>query len=637
MSKSIVLRVQSPAHGTKRIQSSTTEKVQDFLEKVKATFNLPGTSNCIIYKQRNNTDPIKPSRSKTITSYNLKHGDMVYLSLLDDSDMTVTDSAPSTSHSSTTSASAQDFRPANNKSTRSASIMVIEDEVDISLNQMDGKIQRERNEQLCRHGPKGKCFHCSSLEPYDEEYLKTRDPPIKFLSFHSYIRKLCGGADKGKFVSLENLSCKIKPGCKEHPPWPGGICTKCQPNAVTLKMQQYRHVDNVMFENPFIVENFLNYYRSTGSQRIGFMYGKYEYFKDVPLGIRATVAAIYEPPQVCAKNKIELLEDVREETVEKMAKALGLRRVGWIFTDLVAEDLSKGTVKCFRGNMDAHFISADECIMAADLQNKYPNPCRLSPDGHFGSKFVTVVATGDENNQIHFEGYQVTDQCMALVRDDCLVPTYDVPELGYIKESTNEQYVPDVFYTMKDEYGNEVTKLARPLPVEYLLVDLPAAFPMEQKFTFTGGIAEKHFPVGNREDIGTMQDFNAFASYMHQFAPDRFLEAVSDFNLLLYMSTCDMLPLKEHMAGLLEAVKNKDEALAHHWSKTEEWQTCVQLMDHIQAPSPPLSRGTSFTGPNASPLPPIGATGGGALWTCAHCTFLNQPNRTACEMCTLPK
>ena len=35
---------------------------------------------------------------------------------------------------------------------------------------------------------------------------------------------------------------------------------------------------------------------------------------------------------------------------------------------------------------------------------------------------------------------------MALVRDDCLVPTLDAKELGYIRESTPQQYVPDVFY-----------------------------------------------------------------------------------------------------------------------------------------------------------------------------------------------
>ena len=53
---------------------------------------------------------------------------------------------------------------------------------------------------------------------------------------------------------------------------------------------------------------------------------------------------------------------------------------------------------------------------------------------------------GDSTNQIHFDGYQVSDQCMALVRDECLLPTIDAPELGYTKESSNEQYVPDVFY-----------------------------------------------------------------------------------------------------------------------------------------------------------------------------------------------
>ncbi len=35
---------------------------------------------------------------------------------------------------------------------------------------------------------------------------------------------------------------------------------------------------------------------------------------------------------------------------------------------------------------------------------------------------------------------------MALVRDNCLVPTLDAPELGYVRESTSELYVPDVFY-----------------------------------------------------------------------------------------------------------------------------------------------------------------------------------------------
>lgn len=34
------------------------------------------------------------------------------------------------------------------------------------------------------------------FQPYDEEYLAKVTPPIKFLSFHSYLRKLTGGVDK---------------------------------------------------------------------------------------------------------------------------------------------------------------------------------------------------------------------------------------------------------------------------------------------------------------------------------------------------------------------------------------------------------------------------------------------------------
>lgn len=57
-----------------------------------------------------------------------------------------------------------------------------------------------------------------------------------------------------------------------------------------------------------------------------------------------------------------------------------------------------------------------------------------------------ILVIGDEKNQIHMEGYQVSNQCTALVRDGCLVPTKEAPELGYVIESTDKQYVPDVFY-----------------------------------------------------------------------------------------------------------------------------------------------------------------------------------------------
>lgn len=65
-----------------------------------------------------------------------------------------------------------------------------------------------------------------------------------------------------------------------------------------LLSQKYRHVDNIMFENHTIADRFLDFWRKTGSQRMGYLYGRFTEHKDIPLGIRAEVAAIYEPPQV---------------------------------------------------------------------------------------------------------------------------------------------------------------------------------------------------------------------------------------------------------------------------------------------------------------------------------------------------
>ncbi|GBP63474.1 Nuclear protein localization protein 4 homolog [Eumeta japonica] len=315
-----------------------------------------------------------------------------------------------------------------------------EDDVDLQLYRLDGKIQRQRDNKLCRHNSRGCCVHCSPLEPWDENYLKEHN--IRHMSFHAYLRKLTAN---GAFISLDELSCRIKPGCKEHPPWPRGICSKCQPGAVTLNRQVYRHVDNVMFEDAHIVEHFLAYWRATGHQRIGYLYGQYEIHPDVPLGIRARVAAIYEPAQRSGRDEVQLQPDERETLVEKLASMLGLRRVGWLFTDLLSDDVTKGTVRQIRG-VDTHFLSAQECIMAGHLQNEHPNACRCASSGYFGSKFVTVCVTGDSNRQVHMEGYQVSGQCQALVRDGCLLPTKDAPELGYIRDSSDAQYVPDVYY-----------------------------------------------------------------------------------------------------------------------------------------------------------------------------------------------
>ncbi|CAG03056.1 unnamed protein product, partial [Tetraodon nigroviridis] len=573
---------------------------------------------------------------------------------------------------------------------------VQEDEIDQYLAKQDGKIYRNKDPQLCHHGALGKCVHCVPLEPFDEDYLNHLDPPVKHMSFHAYLRKLTGGADKGKFAALENISCKIKAGCEGHPPWPEGICTKCQPSAITLNRQKYRHVDNIMFENDTIADRFLDFWRKTGNQRMGYLYGRYTEHKDIPLGIRAEVAAIYEPPQVnlfshkvsfimstvcmvtlsqylfqnATQNSLELIDDPKAEAVDEIAAKLGLCKVGWIFTDLLSEDTRIGTVRYTR-NKDSHYLSAEECITAGYFQNLHSNPCRLSRDGYFGSKFVTVVATGGPDNQVHFEGYQVSNQCMALVRDECLLPCKDAPELGFAKESSPEQYVPDVFYKDKDKFGNDVTFLARPLPVEYLIIDITTTFPKDPQYTFSSA---QRFPIENRDILGETQlsqlfssryrssppsavmcrcnnkyseelllessrpvtlepllnNFHSLSTYLSQCTSTSFLEIVSDFHLLLFLVTNEVMPLRDSIGLLLDAVRTSNEDLAQTWKKFEEWATIEQLCSTVGG-QPSSSLGYEAMGGPSVP------SSSSAMWSCLHCTFMNQPGTEHCEMCSLPR
>jgi len=655
MSKQLVVRVQSP-QGTKRVSASPSETLKTLLSKVQQEFELGPTGwNC--YTGRDKKKELK-ALSTTLQAAGIKHGDMLFL-FGPEAKRESTTSSASTSSAMTngtmvkppTEGGERTRQPEETPPERRTDVVI--DEVDQILSKQNGQIIRQRDPQLCRHGTHQKCLHCVPLEPYDETYLKSCDPPIKFTSFHAHLRKLTGGVTKDKYVFLENLSCIVKPNCGEHAPYPKGLCSKCQPSPVTLNRQTYRHVDNIMFENAGIVDRFLNYWRRTGHQRAGFMYGVYEQHPAVPLGIRARVTAIYEPPQVSSTNSLELQEDPYEEVISEITNKLGLSRIGWIFTDLVADDLEKGTVKHFRGNVETHFLSGQECMMAGKLQSEHPNPCQLSADGNFGSKFVTVVMSGDKENQIHPEGYQVSNQCMALVRDNCMVPCRDAPELGYIKESSNEQYVPDVFYKLKDEYNNEVTKLGRPLPLEYLLVDIPAGVAKETEasvFTDHPPGVRTPFPPENRQIMGEMQDFGALSTYMAQFERRTFLEAVSDLHFLFYLATMEIYPMRPFLEPLLDAIKEKNRDKAADWAHEEAWATVEQLIA-AQGPSPdilPSGLGGALGGPLGAlaggGASAGGAVGGGAgagpsaaMWACPHCTFLNQPDLTTCEICSLPK
>lgn len=116
------------------------------------------------------------------------------------------------------------------------------------------------------------------------------------------------------------------------------------------------------------MNKFLDFWRASSYQRVGYLIGKYEPFAEVPLGIKAVVTAIYEPPQTSTDSAVRFEpNDQNEAAVDKLCEWLGMRRVGWIFTDLWAEDPQAGTVHCTR-HKDSYLLSAKECITAGYFQ-----------------------------------------------------------------------------------------------------------------------------------------------------------------------------------------------------------------------------------------------------------------------------
>lgn len=79
--------------------------------------------------------------------------------------------------------------------------------------------------------------------------------------------------------------------------------------------------------------------------------------------------------QETTRDKVTVLPDERESLVDEIAHQLGLTRVGWIFTDLIADNTQKGTVSFCRFQLHSSYIAESitykiniQCVFTKNFQ-----------------------------------------------------------------------------------------------------------------------------------------------------------------------------------------------------------------------------------------------------------------------------
>lgn len=241
--------------------------------------------------------------------------------------------------------------------------------------------------------------------------------------------------------------------------------------------------------------------------------------KKVPM--KAIVEAIYEPPQEVDSEAAEgfvPLDDPNEEKVDQLAGMLGLQKVGWIFNHAPRED--------------GFVMNAAEIIMAAEYQLEAAQGVEETP-------FVTVKCTLGKDGNVSVEGFQVSQQCMAMVAEEALE----------IDTNPGFSKVNETFTAIQE--GKE----SKTVENNFFLTVVPIT-------THTSETFVSKFPVANRDGLSSADRKPSKSELKKQLSKSgtagwTMIDLLSDFHLLLYLAEAG-LDINGDLPQICTSVINKE-------------------------------------------------------------------------------
>ncbi|KAH6762868.1 Nuclear pore localization protein NPL4 [Perilla frutescens var. hirtella] len=256
-----------------------------------------------------------------------------------------------------------------------------------------------------------------------------------------------------------------------------------------ITRQENPHCELVSFDrdaaNAF--QHYVNDSLAFAVKRGGFMYGT------VSEEGKVEVDFIYELPQQGTEENLILLRDPDEEKlVEAIALGLGMRKVGFIFTQTVSQDKKDYT------------MSNSEVLQAVELQ----------AEGDL-KEWVTAVVKLEVNEDgvaaVHFEAFQMTDMCVRLFKE------------GWFERDVQEEIDPKLSRMKKEVVvGGKDTK---DVDNDFFLVVV--------KIADHQGPLSSTFPIENRNSPVMMR---ALKTHLDRTKNLTFVKRISDFHLLLLLA-----------------------------------------------------------------------------------------------------